>query len=49
MGLFASPSVLDVGYAQEGAFMSINAIQRSVPHVTSLAKKRKGRATRPRR
>jgi len=37
MGLFASPSVLDVGYAQEGAFMSINAMHLTVRPVTRLA------------
>ena len=38
----------EYAFGQPGA-MPNNAFQRSVPHVTPLAGKRKGRATRPRR
>jgi len=37
MAWFTDPSLPDLGQAQEGALMSINAMQRTAPGVTPLA------------
>jgi hypothetical protein len=41
-----APSLLDAEWPQEGAFMSINALQRTHSRVTPLAEESNRRATR---
>ena len=47
MGFTFDPSVLDVGHAQEGAFMSINRVNLTVRPVTALANNASAAPRRP--